>query len=304
MKKLTFITTISLFILWGCESDFSKTATENENFADQNIRYDSYESDFSANVAFQDGIAQDNGANTAVSKNGSTNHPSIEPKYLIKNAALEIIVTGIDSVYDEVEEIIENYGGYISQLNLTKNEYRLSNVMEIRIPSRYLELTLHDIELLALEVSNKKIKTRDVGEEYIDVASRLKTKEEVRDRYVDVLRNKAKTVEDILKTEDKLGSIQSDIEAFKGRLKYLDDRIQFSTIDLVIQQKIKEEKDKRTATTLFFQRAGDGFNHGWSAILEFVLLLITIWPFALIITLVVLGRNRIKHVLKLKKAHG
>jgi len=42
-----------------------------------------------------------------------------------------------------------------------------------------------------------KINTQDVSEEYVDLETRLKTKKEVEARYIEILRSKAKTLEDI-----------------------------------------------------------------------------------------------------------
>ena len=45
-------------------------------------------------------------------------------------------------------------------------------------------------------MNNRNINTQDVSAEYVDLQSRLKTKLEVKQRLEDILRSKAKTVED------------------------------------------------------------------------------------------------------------
>lgn len=218
--------------------------------------------------------------------------PSIQPKHLIKNATLDIYVSNLDSAFNSLESIIELNGGYIGQLELVNNEYETINNIEIRVPSINLESSLNEIESLATKVRNKEIKTKDVGEEYIDVTTRLATQEEVRDRYVDVLRNKAKTVEDILKTERQLGQIQEDIEAMKGRLKYLDNRINLSTIKVTLRNEVPAVA-KVSKASLFVKRASNGFGNGWQGILEIVLILINLWPLALVLATILIFRKRI-----------
>ena len=70
-------------------------------------------------------------------------------------------------------------------------------------------------------IDYENITTKDVTEEYIDLESRLNTKLEVKQRYESILRKQAKTVKDILATEEKLQIIQEEIESVQGRLKYL-----------------------------------------------------------------------------------
>jgi len=60
------------------------------------------------------------------------------------------------------------------------------------------------IEAESIYTDYKNINSNDVTEEFTDITIRLKTKKEVRDRYIDILRNKAKTVKDILDAEDKI----------------------------------------------------------------------------------------------------
>ncbi len=49
--------------------------------------------------------------------------------------------------------------------------------------------------------------------EYIDFEARLKTKLAVKERYELILRNKAKSVKDLLDVEEKLQRIQEEIES-------------------------------------------------------------------------------------------
>ncbi len=248
----------------------------------------------SDSLAFENGYtekSQFKNVNQAID-NDAINPKSLIPKYLIKNASLNIEVNKMDSSLVLVNRIIAKSGGYIGNLERINSDYEIRNMMDIRVPNAQLEITLQAIEAISSNILKKEIKTRDVGEEYIDAQNRLTTQEIVQARYLEVLRNKAKTVEDILATERQLGQIQEDIEAMKGKLNYLDNRIQMSTIKLSITQELQPQKEP-TLTSLFFTRAGNGFTNGWNMILEITLGFINIWPLLILLTLFLFQRKRV-----------
>ena len=70
-------------------------------------------------------------------------------------------------------------------------------------------------------MQRKNVSVQDVTEEYLDIEARLKTKKEVEARYIEILKSKTKTVEDVLKAEEQIRIIREEIEAREGRLNYL-----------------------------------------------------------------------------------
>ncbi len=99
----------------------------------------------------------------------------------------------------------------------------------------------------------KEIDARDVTDQFIDLETRLASKRNYLKRYNDLLA-KAKTVKDILEIEEKIRGIEEEIESTTGRLKYLGDLVNYSTLDLVISEpknyKYQSPKRDRFATRL------------------------------------------------------
>ena len=111
------------------------------------------------------------------------------------------------------------------------------------------------------------------------------------DRYIDILRDKASTVEEILNAEEKIRVLTEEIEAKKGRLRYLKDQVSMSTINLQLYERIPYQAEVE-ASPSFFSRLGKSFKNGWSMILEFTLFMANLWP-VLIILGIVLWRFRV-----------
>ena len=135
------------------------------------------------------------------------------------------------------------------------------------------------------------INSRDVTEEYVDLESRLKTKKEARDRYIEILRNKTGDVKDIIAAEDAIRKITEEIEAKEGRLRYLNDRIEFSLVEVSIYQAIERSLSK-TYEASFGDKATSSFVKGWNFLLSLTLALVRIWPLLIFFTLIIIWKRK------------
>lgn len=91
-----------------------------------------------------------------------------------------------------IKELAKTYEGYISDLYFKNNSYTIENRFTVKIPKEYFDVFLDSIRNQIEFIDYENITTRDVTEEYFDAESRLKTKSEVKERYEEILRKKAK----------------------------------------------------------------------------------------------------------------
>ena len=117
---------------------------------------------------------------------------------------------------------------------------------------------------------------RDVTEEFVDIEARLRTKKEVEKRYLEIL-SKAATIKDILLVEEQLRVIREEIEAREGRLKYLQNQVSYSTINLEMYQKLTFEPGFK-----FFSKIWKALKGGWKGLLNVLVGLVYIWPLLII----------------------
>jgi hypothetical protein len=200
------------------------------------------------------------------------------PRQIIKTANYRIRVEDVNASSQRAGQLALKHGGYVSGTELTNSSYEITNAITIRVPANRFDSLLNDLGGDAIFTQYKKVSSQDVTEEYVDVTTRLKTKKEVRDRYIDILRNKAKTVEDVLKAEEQIRIIQEEIEAKEGRLRYLKDQVAMSTIYLELYQSI----DYRPEPTVFRESFGSklltALKNGWELLQGIAVVLVTIWP--------------------------
>lgn len=195
---------------------------------------------------------------------------------IIKEANCKIKVKDVEEATTLAKKIAAKYKGYVADERFTNTNYSKENRFTIRVPQNNFDTVLDSICKVAEFVEFKNISTIDVTEEYIDITSRLKTKFEVKQRYETILRNKAKTVEDVLLAEEKLSKLQEEIESAQGRLQYLSNKVAYSTIQLDIYETIIPKEHPYTLG--FLDKAKKGLSFGWSVIEVVTLCLFYIWP--------------------------
>lgn len=194
---------------------------------------------------------------------------------LIKNGQVEFETDNINSTRKTIFEAVKKYKGYVSSDQEFKSPGRKKNTIIIRVPADNFDNLLSNATQGVEKFESKEIKVKDVTEEFLDVQARLKTKKELEQRFIDLLKE-AKNVPEVLEIEKQIAQLRSDIESIEGRLKYLQDRVSFSTLTMTFYENIPNESE-------FGQKFKNGFKNGWDNLVCFFVLLANIWPFILIV---------------------
>jgi len=191
---------------------------------------------------------------------------------LIKTGELNFSVENYQKTYKSIIQNIQKLDGYI----VSESSYGSHNIsLKIRVPAQ----NFHQLFEFLLKEANKdrsirkSINVKDVTEEYMDVESRIRSKKLIEERYLEIL-SKATEVSELLDVEKYLGDIRTEIEQVEGRLKYLKNKSDFSTIDLRISkvQKTKELKEDSLTTKI-----QDSFDTGWNRAISLMLFIASNW---------------------------
>lgn len=221
-------------------------------------------------------------------------------KKIIKRAQIGFEVSNYGEEINRIKTLVSKYQGYISSENEESSNYRVGNSLTIRIPAQGLDKFIDELTTGPEKLDYKRVTAQDVTEEYVDIRARLKTKREVEARYSEILK-KAKTIEEILRVENQLRAIREEIEAKEGRLKYLENLVGMSTVDLEVYQKLEykyiPEKGKS-----FWARMAKSLDQGWKGLLSFIVGFTNLWPFWLILVGVFFIARRALRKLKARKS--
>ncbi len=214
----------------------------------------------------------------------NTAESDVIKKKIIKDGRLGMDVKNLSASKTNIDTIVRNLGGYYDNESLSNNDYTTAYDLKIRIPSDKFEILIAKIESGEGEVSYKEIDARDVTEEFIDLETRLGNKQKYLTRYQELLRN-AKNIKEILDIEEKIRVLEEEIESTTGRLKYLNDQVNYSTLELNISQK-KAFKYTPPFRQNFFEKLKQSLSRGWYGFVDLFFFLLSNW--AVLILLAVL----------------
>ncbi|MFT7056403.1 MAG: flagellar biosynthesis chaperone FliJ [Roseivirga sp.] len=210
---------------------------------------------------------------------------AIETK-IITTGSVTMEVVNITRFNDELKAIIAKYDATITNENSNDYDRRLESNYTIRVPKLAFKTFFDVLKPMAKKIESQSINAQDVTEQFIDIESRLKNRKALEERYREILKQ-AKNVNDILNIERQLNQIRSEIESQEGRLKYLNDQVDMSTIQLTAYQ-IKPYTYEAEEIDGFGQKIKQSIANGWSSLIGGIIWVISLWPLALIIVLVVI----------------
>jgi hypothetical protein len=211
--------------------------------------------------------------------------PVVKEKKIIKDGTITVTTNDIAASKKNIDELLKKLNGYYETEDLHNNDQSISYDLKIRVPADNFEKLISTIENGKDELTGKSIQARDVTEEFVDITTRLANKREYLKRYKELL-SRASTVKDILEIEENIRVIEEEIESKEGRLKYLNDQVSFSTLNLNLYKE-KEYIYKPQEQDKFSERIKNSISEGWTSIVDFLLWLFSIWPFIILITGVV-----------------
>jgi len=226
--------------------------------------------------------------NTDLYSNGQTK--------LIKTVNYRFEVANVKQSSEAIELAIRKYPAYISASDTRLENPVLENKMTIRVRNEFFQDLLKEIDQQARFVNYRDVKTEDVAKQFVDLESRLKTKREVEDRYIEILRKKAGTIEELLNAERQIGELHEEIEATISRINYLKDEVSYSTIHLEFYQTISQEVAAAHEIPLRKQ-FGEAVLSGWSGMVAVALALTYLWPWLM---LMAIGASVFRYIKKKK----
>lgn len=192
--------------------------------------------------------------------NSATSLPDIGPA-VIKTAVVKLEVKE-GSFQDSIQEAIdvaERHGGFVLESEVGSDDEKTGSVV-LRIPAEQFESALGELKDLAVDggVTSERISGQDVSQEFVDLQSRLRNFE-AQESVLLGLMDKAATVSDSIRVQRELGNVQLEIEQLRGRLNFLEDQTQFSTITLGMSEAGAAKPEPAGTIEKAWQNAKDTF---------------------------------------------
>ena len=225
----------------------------------------------------------------SIDQNGTQ---EVTKKKIIKDGRLGMRVSDLVNTKTRIDTLIDQYGGYYANEKLTNSDWEIAYHLKIRIPSAHFMRFISDTETGEGEILYKEIDARDITDQFIDLETRLDNKRNYQKRYNDLLL-KANSIKEILEIEEKIRALEEEIESTTGQLLYLSDLVDYSTLELTISQQ-RSFKYNPAKRDKFSEKVKQSFSKGWFGLVDFFLFVINIWPFWIILTLIIYAWKKYK----------
>lgn len=209
---------------------------------------------------------------------------------VIKTAHLEVRVGKGDfqESFSKASLIAERLGGYVTSSSVHQTKGKVaSGTITLRIPSDRFQTALADLRSLG-KVTGEEQGGEDVTQEFVDLEARLRHARSQEAFYLQLM-NKAKTVSELVQTQQQLSQIQLQIEELTGRLEFLKNQTSFATVGVRLFEPGVGPPEPKTRLGRAWQEAADGFR---SVVAGLIVGLGWVAPFVLI-ALALLGAVRV-----------
>ena len=220
----------------------------------------------------------------------TANTAAMLERQLIKEGLINFETHDIAETRQHIETLVQKYKAYISQEDERTTASRIYQDITVRIPKTHFDSFLSELSGDIKKFDNKSVTVQDVTEEFVDSTARLAVKKETEQGYLRLL-NQAKTIKDILDIQNELQDIRSDIESIEGRLRYLKNSVNFSTLHISMYQQIEAASE----TGSVFMPVWDAIKGGVQAFAAVCIALLYGWVF------IALGIAAMIIILRLRK---
>lgn len=148
---------------------------------------------------------------------------------------IEIRKGTFNDIYGKVALAAEAVGGYVSDTQSSTDDGRISGgTIKVRVPNKDYARVMEQLKKLG-EVTALSVQTQDVTEEFVDLESRLRNLRAQEAVYLDLMA-KAETIQESIAVQKELTVIQEQVEQLSGRKNYLENHVQFSSIQVTLTE--------------------------------------------------------------------
>ena len=210
--------------------------------------------------------------------NTATRSTTQKQKKISKSAYYKFKENNLKLAKSNVDELIKKYKAEIINEEFD-NTYYGTYSFQINIPAQNFDTFLNTLETKYGNPTSKNIKLTDETDRYYDIAMRLNSKKQYRDKCLELLK-KASKISDIMEIEEKISSVQEDIESMEKGIAGIDYKVQNYYISL---QFITDEYNKETyQEPTFAEKVWQSVKDGFRSITDFLLTLISYWAYIIL----------------------
>lgn len=151
------------------------------------------------------------------------------------NSNLSLLVKNVSDTITKIKTSAEELGGYMITSSVREPTEGASGSISVRVPKEKLETALKAFKDLSVKVVVENLTGTDVTDQYKDNESRLTILLDNKARF-EAIMLKATEIQDILRVQQEIFNLQSQIDQIKGEQQYLEGTSKFARIDINLSE--------------------------------------------------------------------
>lgn len=218
-------------------------------------------------------------------------------QYLIYTGTMTIKTSRFEETIAAIFDSLTTAGGYMVSQEDKSDANSRSSTIEVRVPAEHFFTWIEGVEQLPNIKLSKSIKAEDVSEEYVDLVARLEAKQLVIEKYKEYMQM-ATTADDLIRYTNELAELQEELEAVQARIRYLQNRVAYSTITIKVTEEVSRSFFRELQVGSQFVEAFELGISGFFSVLTFlIVVIISICPLILLAAILIplwrrFGRRR------------
>lgn len=152
---------------------------------------------------------------------------------LILTASISMRASDPWAVSDKAQQVAIGLGGDVMGLTQSGTKDDRTATLALRVPADRFNDALRQLRALDADVVSSTVDGKDVTDQFVDLKARLAAKQAEEQRYLALLA-RADKIDDILKIDQSLASVRTQIEQLTGQINSISARTKFSTITVSI----------------------------------------------------------------------
>ena len=271
MKRIGFIALavamMAVMLLSGCASSEDRADTV-EYYSEAEYGQAPAYDDEGSNKAEETLDGESGGAGDTIDYDNSVLQPGVNRK-IVYYGTVSAQTTNYEEDYNAILAKVEALGGYVQNVSSsgTKPEDWQDSgryaEMTLRVPSEYFSEFMNYLGSLG-ETLSTSMRGDDISLQYYNTTQQLETLRTREERLQELL-TQAATMEDIIELEEALSRVSDEIQSLETDLRTYDSLIDFSTVNIYLQEVNVIDKVTPSEKTL-----GERISSGFYSVLNFL----------------------------------
>lgn len=159
--------------------------------------------------------------------------PEIQDRMMVTSSNFSLLVKDVTKTLDEIKGKVTELKGYVVNVSISRPELGEHATIQFRVPTEQVETMVAYLRGASVKVVSENVSGHDVTDKYTDVAEYLKVAQSNKTRLEEILAS-ARTIDEIMKVQNQIFSLQRQIDNYKGQMKYMEGTSETSLITAYI----------------------------------------------------------------------